>query len=273
MKVHSRSGGIARFFKRLGQKDWVINLVSWVLASYVRLVHATSRWTIVNREGLTQLAASDTPTIAAFWHGRLAMMPFLQEGDRPSHLLITKHRDGAFSARTTARFGIKPIFGSKTKVKRHSGEKKDQGGTQAFLAMARVLKQGGIVVITPDGPRGPARIAADGIPALAKAGKAIIVPFSYSTTRRRMLNTWDRFLLPLPFSKGVYVVGEPIVVDRKADAAGLEAARAELERALNALDAEADRLTGHTPLPLPLQAATTSAAPPGHPVPDKSQAV
>jgi hypothetical protein len=87
---------------------------------------------------------------------------------------------------------------------------------------------------------------------LAKlAGKAIL-PISFSASRRKLFNTWDQFLLPCPFSKGVFIWGEPIYVDQDGDRTHLEERRILLENDLNELTEKADHyFDSPHPLPLP----------------------
>jgi lysophospholipid acyltransferase (LPLAT)-like uncharacterized protein len=99
-----------------------------------------------------------------------------------------------------------------------------------------------------DGPRGPRMRAAPGAVMTAELAHAVLLPVGYATSRRREMYTWDRFLIPFPFGRGVFVVGEPIEVPRRVDEAGRESLRQRLEDALNAVTAEADRLTGHRPM-------------------------
>ena len=88
--------------------------------------------------------------------------------------------------------------------------------------MLKRLKEGDCVGITPDGPRGPAMTASIGIVNVARLARVPIVPITYATSRRRVLATWDRFHLALPFGRGVYLWGEPIEIAAELDEAGLE---------------------------------------------------
>ncbi len=102
--------------------------------------------------------------------------------------------------------------------------------------------------MTPDGPRGPRMRAGDGAVTVARLSGAPIIPATYGISRRRVLGTWDRFIFALPFGRGGLLWGDPIHVDRGADADALEAARRQVEDGLNAITAEADRLCGCTPV-------------------------
>ena len=126
-----------------------------------------------------------------------------------------------------------------------------RGGSSALRAILKQLKEGGCIGITPDGPRGPAMTVSIGIVNIARLAGVPIVPLTYATSRRRMLATWDRFHLALPFGRGVYLFGEPIEIAAELDEEGLENARRLLETRMIEMVGEADRLVGHeTPLPL-----------------------
>jgi hypothetical protein len=153
-----------------------------------------------------------------------------------------------------SHLGIETITGSRTR-----------GGLGALRALIRSLKDGVHVSVTPDGPRGPRMRVQPGIISLAALSGAPLVPFTFAVSRRRVLGTWDRFVLALPFSRGLYMCGAPFYVLKDADAAALEAARLEFERRMNALVAEADRLMGHAPIepaPAPAPAAERASAAP-----------
>jgi hypothetical protein len=146
----------------------------------------------------------------------------------PIQALASGHRDGQLVAGVMARFGVGTISGST-----------GRGGHGAIRASRAALANGAVVVITPDGPRGPPMQAAPGAIRLARLSGAMIVPVSYATRRRVFLKTWDRFMVPLPFGTGAFVCGAPMSVPDSEDE---EAARRRLESALNAAVREADRL-------------------------------
>ncbi|MEK9672368.1 MAG: lysophospholipid acyltransferase family protein [Rhodospirillaceae bacterium] len=223
--------------KRFLKSDGVRAVLCWLGALYIRLVHATGRWRVVGGDVARARWVKGEPFILCFWHGRLLMMPYCWPRDRAIHMLISEHRDGQIIARTVGHIGIRTVTGSSSK-----------GGAQALRAMVRALKDGDCVGITPDGPRGPRMRASDGIVSLAQLAGVPIIPATFGVTNGRLVNSWDRFLLAWPFGRGVIVWGDPIEVPRDADTAGLEAARAAVEAALNAITTEADRLTGRVPV-------------------------
>lgn len=166
-------------------------------------------------------------------------------------MLVSHHRDGRLIAETIAHLGVDSVAGSTSR-----------GGASAVRAMVRLIRKGECVGVTPDGPRGPRMHAQPGVAAIAKLSGAPVVPMAYATRRRRVLGSWDRFMLPTPFNRGVFVWGKPIAVPADADEARLEEARREIEEALNAVTAEADRLSGHEPV-RPAEVATAPKETPG----------
>jgi hypothetical protein len=108
-----------------------------------------------------------------------------------------------------------------------------------------VLEQGQIAVFTPDGPRGPRMRAKPGVVRLAMSTGVPIVPITFAASNQRLLASWDRFALALPFARGVLAFGAPLELGRDADP---EAGRRLLEQRLNELTVEADRALGLTPI-------------------------
>jgi lysophospholipid acyltransferase (LPLAT)-like uncharacterized protein len=220
--------------KRIGKSERLRGALCWLAAQYIRLVWLTGRWRVVGGHIPAALWDQGTPFILAFWHGRLLMMPKSWRRSVGINMLISGHRDGQLIARTVGHFGIRTIEGSTTR-----------GGAAALRAMMKALKAGECIGITPDGPRGPRMRASDGIVAVARMSGCPVIPATYASVGAKRLGSWDRFLIPLPFSRGVIVWGDPIYVPRDADEA---AARQQIEDAMNAQAAEADRLVGAEPV-------------------------
>jgi hypothetical protein len=168
------------------------------------------------------------PGIGAFWHGRLLMMPLVYKGKKLS-FLVSPHRDGQIVGKALKRFGFHAILGSTNRK-----------GFSAFKQMLKANQDGSDIALTPDGPKGPRYQAQIGVIELAKLTGRPIIPVTFSASRRKMFKTWDQFLLPYPFSKGVFIWGEPIDVEPKGDRAHLEERRALLQRRLNELTERAD---------------------------------
>jgi lysophospholipid acyltransferase (LPLAT)-like uncharacterized protein len=212
-------------------------LFCWLAAQYIRLVWYTGRWRILGAEHPERFWRDGRPFIGAFWHGRILMMPCAWTTKMRMNMLISQHRDGELIARTIAHFRLATVRGSSRR-----------GGSQALRSMLRSLKAGECVGFTPDGPRGPRMRAADGIVSLARVAGLPILPATFGVRHRKLLGSWDRFVVPLPFSRGVIIWGEPIELPLDADAAALERVRVAVEDSLNRLTDEADRTCGVAPV-------------------------
>jgi lysophospholipid acyltransferase (LPLAT)-like uncharacterized protein len=216
-----------------------------VLGAWMRFVGWTTRWETVNAAAPEALRAAGGPAILTFWHGRLMLVHtgwLARSRGMKSLMLISQSREGAVVAHATHTLGVGTIRGSTEK------DGKAKGGFEAMRAMTRALREGHAVAITPDGPKGPRMRAEMGAIQLAKLTGAPILPLAWATQKRRVLNSWDRFVLPGPFGRGVYAFGEPLRVDRRADDAAMEAARLALEAELIRVTQEADRRVGATPV-------------------------
>lgn len=226
-----------RPLKRVLQSETLRRLFCWLASLYIRLAYNTSRWTVVGGDIPKRFWDEGKPFILGFWHGRLLMMPYCWDHRKTIYMLISEHRDGQLIAHTVGHFGIKWAAGSSSR-----------GGAQALRTMVKALKQGDYIGITPDGPRGPRMRASDGVVSVARLSGVPVIPAAFGTTRGRCLSSWDRFLLAWPFGRGVIVWGDPIYVDRKAGSEDLESARRQVEDGLNAVTAEADRLSDRPPV-------------------------
>jgi len=178
----------------------VPRIAVWLMIGLYRLLRIVH----VNTGYPESCLARGERVICAFWHGRLLMMPFAYPGQRVV-ILISQHRDGEYISRIAMALGFQVIRGSATR-----------GGVPALRQIIRALKEGLNLVITPDGPKGPRAKVKSGVIEIARLTGAPIVPVSFSAVRRRFLKSWDAFLLPLPFSRAVYIWGEPIYVEPMA---------------------------------------------------------
>lgn len=221
--------------KRLLNSEAAQRAAAFLGARYINFVDRTTRWAVERSPEAQQIEAEARPGIVCFWHGRLLMMGSAwQRSPSTFRMLISEHRDGALISRTIAHLGFSTVSGSTRR-----------GGAGALRTMQRLIQDGLSVGVTPDGPRGPRMRAKAGAVKAAQWSRAPLLPVAYAVSRRRILDSWDRFCLALPFSRGVILWGEPIRVPRDASAAELERLRRQLEDSLNALTGEADRRCGH----------------------------
>ena len=213
-------------------------VLAWTLAQWMRFCFATMRWTHENEAVAEKVWADGGGVLCAFWHSRIGLSPACWPLDRaqPAKALISLSPDGQFIARAVARQGFPAIRGSSSNKDKADRAK---GGSQALRDGLRQLKSGALA-ITPDGPRGPMREMAEGMPLLAKLSKAPVLFIGLSCNPAIRLRSWDRALLPLPFGRGAIVWD----VDRYPEGAELaDVARAWAER-LTAVEAAADALVG-----------------------------
>lgn len=176
--------------------------------------------------------ARGVPILFALWHGRmhLSIQAHRHEG---IVTMASRSKDGEIIARWLERNGYGVVRGSSTR-----------GGSQALREMVRRVRAGRAAALTVDGPTGPPRQVQPGILELARLTGGWILPITSSSARPRFLSSWDRYLLPLPFSKNVVVYGEPFPIgDDRPDREAL----AQIGDALDQATGEADRLTGITP--------------------------
>lgn len=199
--------------------------VSAVLHAVIWLLRRTMRVTYIGEAIMPSFAARGEGFIGVFWHGRMLMLPLIYPGSR-IHILISSHRDGEIIANIMKRFGFDLVRGSSSKR-----------GLTALREMIALLKSGSDLGITPDGPKGPAEEVKGGVAQLAILSGKAVIPISFAASRRIRFTSWDRFYLPLPFSRLLFVVGEPIY---HAAEESLEELRQRIESALREVTATAD---------------------------------
>ncbi len=225
-------------------KARLYSLLIYVIA---RCIYATLRLHIENFERLvphvetlnSSLAGPERPQgrILVTWHGR-TLIPANLLRNRGYWALISQSRDGEVQNQIFQRFGFQTVRGS-TK----------RGGVRGALQMARKVKEGGVLAFTPDGPRGPTHKVQPGVILMAEKSGAPIVPVGISASRRWLINSWDSYLIPQPFARAYFLVGEPIYAAKGLDEAGRAAVAVQVECALNRLEREAEARAGHTDFP------------------------
>jgi lysophospholipid acyltransferase (LPLAT)-like uncharacterized protein len=222
------------------------NPVQWILAcfiaSWMALVRATTRWTIVGEEYAKPVWTSGKGVVWCYWHSRIMGAHSIWPKDVQKMLmLISLSPDGVFVARAAELVGRTVVRGSSSK-KNAAGETEDKGALQAFRHMVSHASKGGCVGMTPDGPRGPRMRAQIGAVRVAKIAKVPLLPSAFAVKGAKYANSWDRFHIPPLFSRGVIVYRPAIEIPARADEEALEAVRFQLENELTIAMQEADRL-------------------------------
>jgi lysophospholipid acyltransferase (LPLAT)-like uncharacterized protein len=178
----------------------------WLIAFGVRLLKLfgrTLRYQIDDRAGVVGKPASEH-YIGALWHNRLLIFPLVLRlffPDRRGAALISASRDGDLLTDAIHRFDYDVIRGSSSKL-----------GSSALLQLGEELAAGRDVVITPDGPRGPAYELGPGIIFLAQKTGARVLPFNMEYSSCWRAKSWDRFIIPKPFSKVRVIIGPPLLI-------------------------------------------------------------
>jgi lysophospholipid acyltransferase (LPLAT)-like uncharacterized protein len=198
--------------------------MDWLIPRLIYLIHkflaVTIRWEFVGE----RYRPGAAPYILSFWHARILMMPYAYKGWNGS-MLISEHKDGAYIADAVQLMGIESSRGSTKK-----------GGARALLEMIRLARNGRALGITPDGPKGPREVVQPGTVQLAKKSGLPLRAVCYATKWHWRANSWDRFYLPLPFTLGVFVIGEPVYADSDDDAENLK----RFQQAMDEVQAQAD---------------------------------
>ena len=201
-------------------------LARWLTAFGFRLLKVwarTMRYEVDDRAGVLRMPLSER-FIAALWHNRLLLLPHLLKRfapDRQGAALISASRDGNILADLVRRFGFDVVRGSSSR----------QGAT-AVLQLADVLASGRDVVITPDGPRGPAYQIGPGLAFLSQKSGVPVLPINMEYSSYWRLKNWDRFILPRPFSTVRIIVGQPHYVSPTASDQEFETERLRLQNAM-----------------------------------------
>lgn len=173
----------------------------------------------------------DLPTgvIVCGWHGK-SLIPGYFFRRRGFWVVISHSRDGEVQNTVFSKLGYQVIRGST-----------GRGGVRAAVEAIRALRKGGNMAMTPDGPRGPSGVVQGGVMLMAQKSGAALVPVGISAKPRWLAPAWDRYMVPWPFSRGVFLFGEPIYVPEDASEERVEELRLELETKIHEAEAAAER--------------------------------
>lgn len=217
-------------------------VIGRTIGLYMLFVGVTTRWTQVNRAAIEPFWGGNGRLVACIWHGRFTLVHKLWRfgrGKTKGVFLISRSREGGIVAHASRTVGADVIRGSAAK----GGQQK--GGREAGREIIRHIEGGGCIGMTPDGPRGPRMRAKAGPVQVARMAQAPLIGLAWSTSHRIVFDSWDRFILPLPFGRGALIWSNPISPPSlDASGAEIEAVRSQLENEMNRISAEADRIAG-----------------------------
>ncbi len=209
---------------------WHQRLAAWLVWVLVSAVAVTIRYRVIDPHGF--MTRKDfSQSIYCIWHNRLALcvkiyFAFSQKRHNSPGLagLVSASKDGALLSAIFQRFGVQPVRGSSSRR-----------GAQALLELSSWGERGYDLAITPDGPRGPRYVLADGAITLAQVTGLPLVPTSYHLNWKIQLKSWDKFQIPLPFARCDISVGKVFRVPRELTDAARQKFRAEVEAELRAI--------------------------------------
>ncbi len=202
----------------------------WVTSWGVRLLGFTLRPVYIHPQHEQCAWSSGRPVLLAAWHGRaLYLLRHYYRQRQHFTVLVSHSRDGELLSQVLQACGIDTTRGSSSR-----------GGIRALLGLVRKMRRGSHALVIPDGPRGPRYQVQPGIVLVAEKTGATILPVTYSARWKKVLTSWDRFIIPLPFSRVVVVYGEPIQVPSPLIPTLLRAKQHELENALREITDLAD---------------------------------
>jgi len=232
--------------KKLLRSDAVQWLLGFLLGGYIRLILATVRWRHENVECVEPVLTGDSGAIALFWHGRipLCLATAPQWWRKRTKALISRSSDGQFIAQALAMAGFQGIRISSAKP---GDSAKVRQAVVAIREAVNHVAQGGALIVTPDGPRGPNEIIAPGALQIARRSGQPLFLMGIAARPAMQLNTWDRFMFAAPFGRGAVVWEGPFHVPADADDAAITELIADWSARLSGATRRAEALVARTP--------------------------
>lgn len=218
-----------RLISKERKRAFIIKYLPNLTSKFQKFFYNNIKWELVGIENGLKV---QKPVIIAFFHGRMFMLPFFYNILRPNRkikIIVSNHFDGTFIGKVVSYHGIDIIQGSST-----------SGGTKLLRQILRLKNFD--IGITPDGPKGPGEKVKDGVIFISKVTKCPILPVTYSVKHKKILNTWDKFLIPMPFSKGVFICDEPIYLPENLNDDEFKHYKTLLEEKLKRINKLADEM-------------------------------
>jgi len=189
----------------------MFTFLPWLTSVIIRLLYRTMRTEYVGVDHPRGIWEKGENFILAFWHDQLLLMApgYLnaqQERQVGTRILISQSKDGELIARTMEFLGLGAVRGSSSR-----------GGKEALREMVKMAHEPDDIVFTPDGPKGPRHVAKMGVAQISKVTGRPVLPIAFVASRGIRFKSWDRMLLPAPFSRGVYAFGTPLQLETGED--------------------------------------------------------
>lgn len=206
--------------RKILKNRFIKKILPFLLARIIKAICSTIRLKVINEDIYLKLKNKNKRLIYITWHNKLFFVPYYLR-NKDIQILVSESRDGKYVSNTFKQFNFYPIEGSSTRR-----------GLRAAVKMINMLKEGFDGGITPDGPQGPKYILKRGVINIAQKTGHTILPLSYGVSKKWQLNTWDNFVIPLPFTKGVLVYGEPFEISKGLSNGEIEEERLKVEKEL-----------------------------------------
>ena len=212
-----------KIIKRISKTQIGHTIIGYLIFLITRFVFKSISWECLNIKNQKFILDTNKPLIFCCWHNRLFLGPHFLPKSFLINALQSNHSDAIMNV-TFRLLKINTISGSSKK-----------GGTKAFMQMIKSIERGERIAISPDGPKGPKQKLKDGLIKLAQVTGTPIVPLVWFTEKNKVLNSWDHFIIPFPFSRGVFLFGDPIYVERKLNKNDFFEKKKTIENKLNHL--------------------------------------
>ena len=201
----------------------LLRVVPLIFAWLMRFWFGSCRITIYNQENCFAAEEKGKIGIASFWHYSIIYTLYHMR-KYSATAMVSASKDGEYIARLAERFGFNTVRGSRNKK-----------GVEGLKGMLRAIRNGGSAAIVADGSQGPPRIVQPGAILLASRTGAPVIPMIWAASRYFTIKSWDRTIVPKPFSRIDFYYGEPLFVPQELKTEELEDYRLCLEKRLNEL--------------------------------------
>lgn len=217
------------YIKKIIRSEFFKSVACYLCYLYIKIVLLTSKKTFIFHD-FDFSSFKNVQAIYAVWHGKVLIMPFINPSLVKSCAIVSDHNDGRLIGEILKHHGIEVIYGSSNRKR-----------ISSLREILRSLKRGLNFLVTPDGPRGPARKVGGAIINIASTTNLPIIPASCSYLRKKVFNSWDNFMLPFPFNRIILTFGKPILVPDSLNVEQRKEYEIILENYLNKLTQLADQ--------------------------------
>lgn len=193
-----------------------------IITVFFKLLYGSCKWHIEGMENIEKIVRSNRSAILVYWHGNM-LIPYYKLAKYNFHILAGFHRDAELGVKIGKRLGWRFFRGSSSKK-----------GSEVFQEIVDFLKRdGNIIAITPDGPKGPAKIPKPGSVRAAQKLGIPIIPIAGRSGKSWGFTNWDTFYLAKPFTKTIMKIAEPVYFSEDED---FESCNANLAERLDQLE-------------------------------------